>query len=53
MLAEAAYRMSWTTHADVMLNNRKATLPPQCVGGNMVPTLKIRDFTCTSLSDAV
>ncbi|UOQ73591.1 TldD/PmbA family protein [Hymenobacter cellulosilyticus] len=37
----------------IMLNNLEAIGKPQRVGGNMVPPLKIRDFTFTSLSDAV
>lgn len=37
----------------VMLNNLEALGKPQRVGGNLVPPLKIRDFTFTSLSDAV
>ncbi len=37
----------------IMLNNLEAIGKPQRVGGNMVPPLKVRDFTFTSLSDAV
>ncbi|TYZ09260.1 TldD/PmbA family protein [Hymenobacter lutimineralis] len=37
----------------IMLNNIEAMGKPQRLGGNLVPPLKIRDFTFTSLSDAV
>ena len=37
----------------IMLNNIEAMGKPVRLGGNMVPPLKIRDFTFTSLSDAV
>jgi predicted Zn-dependent protease len=37
----------------IMLNNLEALGKPVRVGGNLVPPLKIRDFTFTSLSDAV
>lgn len=37
----------------IMLNNLEALGKPQRVGGSMVPPMKIRDFTFTSLSDAV
>ncbi|CCH51430.1 peptidase U62 modulator of DNA gyrase [Fibrisoma limi BUZ 3] len=37
----------------IMLNNLEAMGRPVRVSGNMVPPLKIRDFTFTSLSDAV
>ena len=37
----------------IMLNNLEAMGKPVRVGGNLVPPLKIRDFTFTSLSDAV
>ncbi len=37
----------------IMLNNIEALGKPQRVGGNMIPPMKIRDFTFTSLSDAV
>ncbi|GGF05108.1 TldD/PmbA family protein [Hymenobacter cavernae] len=37
----------------IMLNNIEAIGKPQRLGGNLVPPLKIRDFTFTSLSDAV
>ena len=37
----------------IMLNNLEAMGAPQRIGGNLVPPLKIRDFTFTSLSDAV
>ncbi|UYZ62011.1 TldD/PmbA family protein [Hymenobacter weizhouensis] len=37
----------------IMLNNIEAIGRPQRLGGNLVPPLKIRDFTFTSLSDAV
>jgi predicted Zn-dependent protease len=37
----------------IMLNNVEAIGKPVRLGGNLVPPLKIRDFTFTSLSDAV
>jgi predicted Zn-dependent protease len=37
----------------IMLNNLEAMGKPMRAGGNLVPPLKIRDFTFTSLSDAV
>ena len=37
----------------IMLNNLEALGKPTRVSGNMLPPLKIRDFTFTSLSDAV
>jgi len=37
----------------IMLNNLEALGRPQRTGGNLIPPLKVRDFTFTSLSDAV
>jgi predicted Zn-dependent protease len=37
----------------IMLNNLEALGKPQRVGGNLIPPLEVRDFTFTSLSDAV
>ncbi|ALD21994.1 TldD/PmbA family protein [Hymenobacter sp. DG25A] len=37
----------------IMLNNVEALGKPVRLGGNVIPPLKIRDFTFTSLSDAV
>lgn len=37
----------------VMLNNIEALGKPQRINGNMIPPMKIRDFTFSSLSDAV
>ncbi|RIV18749.1 TldD/PmbA family protein [Fibrisoma montanum] len=37
----------------IMLNNLEAMGRPVRVSGNLIPPLKIRDFTFTSLSDAV
>ncbi|GAB2763604.1 TldD/PmbA family protein [Rhabdobacter roseus] len=37
----------------IMLNNLEAMGKPERSGGNLIPPLKIRDFTFTSLSDAV
>lgn len=37
----------------VMLNNIEALGKPQRIDGNLVPPMKIRDFTFSSLSDAV
>ncbi|GAB4401493.1 MAG: TldD/PmbA family protein [Microscillaceae bacterium] len=37
----------------IMLNNLEALGKPQRIGGNLVPPIKVRDFTFTSLSDAI
>jgi predicted Zn-dependent protease len=37
----------------VMLNNIEALGKPERINGNMIPPMKIRDFTFSSLSDAV
>ncbi len=37
----------------VMLNNIEALGKPERINGNMVPPMKVRDFTFSSLSDAV
>ena len=37
----------------VMLNNIEAMGKPERINGNMIPPMKIRDFTFSSLSDAV
>ena len=37
----------------IMLNNLEAMGKPTRIGGSLVPPLKIRDFTFSSLSDAV
>jgi predicted Zn-dependent protease len=37
----------------VMLNNIEALGKPERIDGNMIPPMKIRDFTFSSLSDAV
>ena len=37
----------------IMLNNIESMGVPQRVGGSLIPAMKIRDFTFTSLSDAV
>lgn len=37
----------------IMLNNLEAIGQPERVNGNLIPPLKIRDFTFTSLSDAI
>ncbi|MDX5419152.1 MAG: TldD/PmbA family protein [Hymenobacteraceae bacterium] len=37
----------------IMLNNLEALGKPQRINGSLVPPMKIRDFTFTSLSDAV
>jgi hypothetical protein len=36
-----------------MLNNLEAMGTPVRVGGNLVPPIRARDFTFSSLSDAV
>lgn len=37
----------------IMLNNLEALGKPQRVDGNLIPPMKIRDFTFSSLSDAI
>ena len=37
----------------IMLNNIEALGEPQRIDGSMIPPMKIRDFTFSSLSDAV
>ncbi len=37
----------------IMLNNLEALGKPERINGNMIPPMKIRDFTFSSLSDAV
>ncbi|QCR23890.1 TldD/PmbA family protein [Pontibacter sp. SGAir0037] len=37
----------------IMLNNLEALGKPQRINGNLIPPMKVRDFTFTSLSDAV
>ena len=37
----------------IMLNNIEALGKPQRISGNMIPPMKLRDFTFSSLSDAV
>jgi len=37
----------------IMLNNLEMLGKPQRIDGNMIPPMKIRDFTFTSLSDAI
>jgi predicted Zn-dependent protease len=37
----------------IMLNNLEALGKPQRIDGNLIPPMKVRDFTFTSLSDAV
>jgi hypothetical protein len=37
----------------IMLNNIESMGKPQRVDGSLIPAMKIRDFTFTSLSDAV
>ncbi|NIK73531.1 putative Zn-dependent protease [Thermonema lapsum] len=37
----------------IMLNNLEELGKPQRINGNLVPPMKIRDFTFTSLSDAI
>lgn len=43
----------WNESPIIMLNNLEALGKPQRINGNLVPPMKIRDFTFTSLSDAV
>ena len=37
----------------IMLNNIEALGKPERINGNLIPPMKIRDFTFSSLSDAV
>ena len=37
----------------IMLNNLEALGRPERVGNSLIPPMRIRDFTFTSLSDAV
>ena len=37
----------------IMLNNLEMMGKSQRINGNMIPPLKVRDFTFTSLSDAI
>lgn len=37
----------------IMLNNLDALAKPQRIRGNLIPPMRVRDFTFTSLSDAV
>ena len=37
----------------IMLNNIDALATPERIRGNMIPPMRVRDFTFTSLSDAV
>lgn len=37
----------------IMLNNLEELGQQQRINGNLIPVMKIRDFTFTSLSDAV
>lgn len=37
----------------IMLNNLEALGRPQRIGGNLIPPIKVREFTFSSLSDAV
>ncbi len=37
----------------IMLNNLEMLGKPQRIDGNMIPPMKVRDFTFTSLSDAI
>ena len=37
----------------IMLNNLEKLGKPMRTGGNLIPPMKIRDFTFTSLSDAI
>ncbi|MDZ7344891.1 MAG: TldD/PmbA family protein, partial [candidate division KSB1 bacterium] len=43
----------WNESPIIMLNNLEALGKPQRIDGNLIPPMKIRDFTFTSLSDAV
>ncbi|MFQ5637609.1 MAG: TldD/PmbA family protein [bacterium] len=43
----------WNESPIIMLNNLEALGKPQRINGNMIPPMKIREFTFSSLSDAV
>jgi predicted Zn-dependent protease len=43
----------WNESPVIMLNNLEALGKPERIDGNLIPPMKIRDFTFTSLSDAV
>ena len=52
-LAFPVKNMRFNESPIIMLNNIEALGKPERIGGNMVPPMKLRDFTFTSLSDAV
>ncbi|TDI79493.1 MAG: TldD/PmbA family protein [Caldithrix sp.] len=43
----------WNESPIIMLNNLEALGKPQRINGNLIPPMKIREFTFSSLSDAV
>ncbi|MCP5050902.1 MAG: TldD/PmbA family protein, partial [bacterium] len=43
----------WNESPIIMLNNLETMGKPQRINGNLVPPMKIREFTFSSLSDAV
>lgn len=43
----------WNESPIIMLNNLEALGKPQRIKGNLIPPMKIREFTFSSLSDAV
>ncbi|MGD8374797.1 MAG: TldD/PmbA family protein [Acidobacteriota bacterium] len=45
--------MRWNESPVIMLNNVEALGKPRRIDGNMIPPMKLREFTFTSLSDAV
>jgi predicted Zn-dependent protease len=52
-IAHPIKNFRWNESPVIMLNNLEALGKPQRINGNLIPPMKIRDFTFTSLSDAV
>lgn len=52
-LAFPVKNMRFNESPIIMLNNIEALGKPQRINGNLIPPMKLRDFTFTSLSDAV
>ncbi len=52
-IAHAVKNFRFNESPVIMLNNLEDLGRPQRIGGNLIPSMKIRDFNFTSLSDAV
>lgn len=52
-IAYPVKNMRWNESPVIMLNNLDALGRPERIQGNLVPPMRVRDFTFTSLSDAV